>query len=213
MFMATSAPSGSRRWPGQRLATFVILVLLTLYLILVAAKGLGAAFDQDDFPEPLLIKMEAMPLLFPVHMVTGALVLLMVPLTYALRRRPAHRWAGGVTAALVLVSGLTALPVALFEPVTLWSGAGFAAQAVTWLSLLGLGLYHLWKKQYRAHRYYMLLMAAVTMGAVVFRIGLALWAAFGRARDYHLVYSLDAWAGWMLPLCVMIMVLQRPKVR
>ena len=211
--MATSAPSLSRRRLVRQIAAFAILAAITLYLFLVAAKGLGAAFDQDDFPETLLIKMETMPRLFPVHMVTGALALLMVPLTYALRRRPAHRWAGGVTAALVLVSGVTALPVALYEPVTLWSGAGFAAQAVTWLSLLGLGLYHLWKRHYRAHRYYMLLMAAVTMGAAVFRIGLALWAAFGRSRDYHLVYSLDAWTGWMLPLGIMIMVLQRPKVR
>lgn len=211
--MATSAPSLSRRWSVQRIAAIVILAVATLYLFLVAAKGLGAAFDQNDFPETLLIKMEAMPLLFPVHMVTGALALLMVPLTYMLRRRPAHRWVGGGTAALVLVSGVTALPVALYEPVTLWSGAGFTAQALTWLTLLGLGLYSLWKRRYRAHRYYMLLMAAVTMGAAFFRIFLALWAAFGTGRDYHLVYSLDSWIGWLLPLSIMIMVLQRPKVR
>lgn len=210
--MATSAPSLPRRWSLQRIAGFAILVAITLYLILVATRGLEAAVDQEDFPEALLVKMDALPVIFPVHMVTGALALLMVPLTYALRRKPAHRWVGGATAALVLVSGVTALPVALYEPVTPWSGAGFAAQAVTWLTLLGAGLYYLWKRHYRAHRYFMLLMAAVTMGAVFFRIFLALWAAFGQMRDYRLVYSLDSWIGWMLPLTAMIMVLKRPKL-
>ena len=86
-------------------------------------------------------------------------------------------------------------------------------QAVTWLTLLGLGLYSLWKRRFRAHRYYMLLMAAVTSGAVFFRIWLALWAILGDFRYYRLAYSIDAWIGWLLPLTLAIILLKRPNLR
>lgn len=191
----------------------MILACAILYLIWVAAKGLAAPLAQEDFPEALAIKAEQLPILFPLHMVTGALALLLVPLTYALRRTRAHRWVGGATVMLVLVSGLTAFPVAWTAPVTPWSGAGFMSQATVWLLLLGLGLYKLKQRRFAAHRYYMLLMAATTFGAVFFRLWLALWAMLGNYRHYHLVYSLDAWVGWLLPLGVMIVLLQRPHLR
>ncbi len=169
--------------------------------------------NQEDFPEALAIKMEALPLIFPLHMVTGALTLLAVPAAYLLRRTRAHRWAGGMTAALVVVAGLTAIPVAWIAPVTPWSGAGFMAQGIAWLTTLGLGLHALWKRSYASHRYYMLLMAAITSGAAFFRLWLGLFAMGGSYRHYHLFYSLDSWCGWLLPLGVAIIVLKKPHLR
>ena len=211
--MVASTPLIAWRISIRRILSITILIAITLYLIIVAAKGIAATFNQEDFPEALAVKMDAFPVIFPIHMLTGGLALLLVPLTYIARRTPFHRWLGVITAILVIISGITALPVAWFAPVTFWSGAGFMMQAIAWLTLLGLGLYSLWKRRFRAHRYYMLLMAAVTSGAVFFRIWLALWAILGDFRYYRLAYSIDAWIGWLLPLTLAIILLKRPNLR
>ena len=43
---------------------------------MAAIKAVTAAFLNDDFPEGLAIKVELLPVIFPLHMVTGALALL-----------------------------------------------------------------------------------------------------------------------------------------
>ncbi len=74
------------------------------------------------------------------------------------------------------MAGLTAFPVALVAPVTRISAAGFSAQGAAWLVLLVLGIVYIRRKQ--ALRARMLMLAAVTSGAVFFRVYLALWAIF-----------------------------------
>lgn len=185
-----------------------MVALASLYIITIAAKGFAATFYQDEFPEALAIKMEVLPVIFPVHMFTGALALLLIPATYLVKRRPAHRWLGGLTAATVFVAGVTALPVAWVEPVTPWSGAGFMAQAILWLAFLGLALWNLYKRRLAKHRYYMLLMAATAFGAVFFRIYLAFWALLGDFRYYRTFYSIDSWIGWLTPLALAIFLLR-----
>jgi uncharacterized membrane protein YozB (DUF420 family) len=134
-------------------------------------------------------------------MITGALALILVPLALVLRRRPRwHRPVGRIAAADVLVSGLTAYPVAWMAPVTAWSAAGFSAQATTWLVLLALGIVNIRRRRIAAHRNCMLLMLATTSGAVFFRIYLALWAMYGPSRSFELFYACDAWIAWLLPL-------------
>jgi uncharacterized membrane protein YozB (DUF420 family) len=151
--------------------TTILLTGIGLFVFETAWKALRAPWLVDDFPEALAIKVELLPWLFPVHMITGGLALILVPLTLALRRRPRwHRLAGRVTALDVLIAGLTAFPVALVAPVTKFSAWGFAAQGAVWLVLLGLGLWNIRRRQIAAHRACMLLMAATTTGALFFRI-------------------------------------------
>lgn len=204
--MSSQLPS--RVAPFTRLLGTVILCGVTLYIFYVAANAFAAAFYNDNFPEALTVKLEALPIIFPIHMISGALALVMIPLTYGLRRRPTHRWVGGATALIVLLSGITAYPVAWIAPVTPWSGAGFMAQATCWLILLGLALWSIYRRRVRDHRYYMLLMAATTSGAVFFRLYLALWAIYGDFRHYRLFYSIDSWIGWTIPLAVAIFLLK-----
>ena len=98
----------------------------------------------DDFPEALAIKVELIPLLFPLHMLAGGLALVLVPLAILLRHRPEwHRRVARVTAVVVLVAGVTAFPVALVAPVTLGSALGFTAQGALWLVLLAAGIRHI----------------------------------------------------------------------
>ena len=175
-----------------------------------ALLALESPWQVDDFPEALAIKAELLPWIFPLHMVTGGLALLLVPLTFMLRRRARwHRPVGRVTAFVVILAGLSAFPVALIAPVTRVSAWGFAAQGAAWLALLALGLYNSRRGRVAQHRASMLLMAATTTGAVFFRVYLALWAIFGDLRHYEAFYALDAWLAWSLPLAAMAFFLKR----
>ena len=185
-------------------AAFLALVMATAW------RGFGAAFDSDDFPEDLAVKLELLPRIFPLHMVTGALALLLVPLAFGLRKWPRwHRWAGRVAAADVVVAGVTSLPVALSAPVTRVSALGFAAQGCVWLGLLARGVWMIRRGRAAQHRQSMLMMAAVTSGAIFFRVYLAFWAMLAHGAGFALFYACDAWAGWGLPLLATWFVLSR----
>ncbi|WP_196501864.1 DUF2306 domain-containing protein [Aestuariivirga litoralis] len=178
----------------------LILAGIGLFVISTALKAMAVAFDGNDFPEALAIKLEALPVIFPVHMLTGGLSLLLVPLAIFMRRTRWHKIAGRVAAADVLIAGVTAIPVALTYPVTPMAGAGFAMQGVVWLALLAIGIWNIRRGRVAQHRAAMLMMAAVTSGAVFFRIYLALWALYGSRRHFDTFYACDAWMGWVLPL-------------
>lgn len=192
----------------------VIMVCLTAifaFVIYIAAKGFWLAFDNDDFPESLAVKIELLPIIFPLHMITGAFALVLLPAAYALRRNSRwHKITGRVAAGDVLISGITAFPVALVAPVTAGSAAGFTAQAGTWVILLIMGIRAIRNGNIGAHRACMLMMAATTSGAIFFRVYLALWAKYGSVRYFEAFYIFDAWAAWMMPLisCALIMVYQ-----
>ena len=187
--------------PVKRTLRWAILTAIAAFVIMAAIKALTAAFLNDDFPEGLAVKVELLPVIFPLHMLTGGLALLLVPLAIALRRRPRwHRIAGRIAAADVLVAGVTALPVALVVPVTLGSALGFTAQGCAWLILLALGIWNIRRGRIAAHRAMMVMLAATTSGAIFFRIYLALWAIFAHGRHFDLFYACDAWIAWLLPL-------------
>ena len=188
----------------------VVLTAIAGFVISTAWKALRAPWMVDDFPEALAIKVELMPLLFPLHMVAGGLALVLVPLSILLRQRGEwHRPVARATAAVVLVAGVTAFPVALVAPVTLGSALGFTAQGLVWLALLGLGIRHIRAGRVAQHRACMLLMAAATSSAVFFRVYLALFAIYGSMRHYEAFYVADAWLAWGLPVAITAWMLNR----
>ena len=194
----------------MRAFRIALIAAIALFVMLAAWKAMNTPFALDDFPEELAIKVELLPLIFPLHMVTGGLALLLVPLTFVARRHPRwHRPLGRITAADVLISGLTAFPVALVAPITRISALGFSAQAAVWLTLLALGIHNIRRGRVAAHRACMLLMAATTSGALLFRIALAWWAILGSARHYEVFYAADAWLAWSLPLSLAAYLLHR----
>jgi hypothetical protein len=194
----------------KRTVWIMILTAIGALVTYTASRALWSAFANDDFPESLAVKVELLPLIFPVHMITGGLALLLLPVVAALRHRPAwHRLIGRVAAVDVLLAGLTAFPVAWVAPVTTWSAAGFTAQATTWLVLLALGVRNIRLRRVEAHRACMLLMVATTSGAVFFRVYLALWAMLGTRRQFETFYACDAWVAWLLPLTLTAIVIAR----
>lgn len=213
--MVMTNPSSERARtvePLRRAAFALILTPIAGLILYTAGYALFSAVSYDDFPESLAIKVELMPVIFPVHMVTGGLALILLPLVIALRRRPRwHRPLGRIAALDVAIAGVTAYPVAWVAPVTVASSAGFSAQATVWLTLLGLGLWNIRRRRYAAHWTCMLLMTATTYGAVMFRVFLALWAMQGASRWFETFYAVDSWIAWMLPLGVTAWLLARRR--
>jgi uncharacterized membrane protein YozB (DUF420 family) len=212
--MADSSPETGATDQLRRAAYILILSAICAFVLYTAGRALASAFSYDDFPESLAVKVELMPLIFPVHMITGGLALVLLPLALALRRRPKwHRLVGRVAALDVLVAGVTAFPVAWVAPVTFWSAAGFSAQAMTWLVLLTLGIVNIRRRRIAAHRACMMLMTATAFGAVFFRVFLALWTMVGPVRWFDVFYACDAWLAWMLPLIITASALGRTPLR
>ncbi len=158
------------------------------------------AYDNDGFPEALAIKLELLPIIFPVHMIAGGLSLLLVPATILLRKTLYHKTMGRMTAAVILLAGVTAPFVAWAVPVTIVSAAGFTTQAIVWMGLLIAGIWNIRNGRVNAHQTCMLLMAAITSGALFFRMFLALWARFGDHHYFNQFYAFNAWIAWGLPL-------------
>ena len=190
---------------------WLILAPLAVFVTYVALRGISESFDNEGFPEPLAVKLELLPIIFPVHMVAGGLALLLVPLVLFLRGTRWHKLVGRIAAVDVLVAGVTAIPVAVLLPVTKMSAAGFAAQGITWLTLLGFGIWNIRAGRVGAHRACMLMMAAVTSGALFFRVYLGLWKFVGAPKYFYAFYAVDAWMAWGLPLIVMALWLRAKK--
>ena len=179
---------------------WLMLAPLGVFVMYVAVRGIFESFDNEGFPEALAVKLELLPIIFPVHMVTGGLALLLVPVVLYLRGTKWHRLFGRIAAIDIFVAGITAIPVAVVMPVTNTSAAGFVAQGITWIVLLGLGVWSIRGGRVAAHRACMLMLAAVTSGALFFRVYLGLWKVFGVSEYFDTFYALDAWIAWGLPL-------------
>ena len=192
------------RWP-----VLLIIAMIVLFVTFTGLRAVFEAFDNGGFPEALAIKVELLPLLFPIHMVAGGLALLLVPATILARGTHLHKGLGRVAAADILLAGLTAPIVAWAAPITLISAAGFTAQSLVWMALLAAGVWNIRRGRVAAHQTCMLLMAAVTSGALFFRIYLALFARFGSHTYFNYFYACNAWVAWLLPLIVVGVVLRQ----
>lgn len=191
-----------------RVMLALMLAGLGIFVTYAGLRAISESWDNDGFPEALAVKLELLPFIFPIHMIAGGLALLLVPLTLALRGTAWHRVMGRIAAVDIVVAGVTAIPVALEQPVTQVSAAGFATQALVWMGLLGFGLWSIRRRDYARHRAAMLMMAAVTSGALFFRLYLALWKLGGIRGHFSTFYACDAWVAWTLPLAVMALLIK-----
>src|SRR5579872_1101778 len=82
---------------------WLLLTPLGVFVMYVAVRGISESFDNEGFPEALAVKLDLLPIIFPVHMVTGGLALLLVPLVLYLRGTRWHRFVGRIAAIDIFV--------------------------------------------------------------------------------------------------------------
>lgn len=144
---------------------------------------------------------QRLPVIFRVHMLASAMVLILLPFAFALRFRPElHRKMGWTLGAFVVAGGLTALPVAIFSYSSLVARAGFFVQGIVWLALFGSAISAIRRGDRARHAALMLAMAAVTTGAVWFR--LLTGSAILLDLPFEPVYAASAWIAWLAPLAL-----------
>ena len=170
-----------------------------LLIIPVSAIAFASGVGLLRLPYEMFLLAERMPLIFPMHMAASALALVLLPLMIATRhKRHLHRPVGRALGLFVAVGGLTALPVAVLSSSGEVARAGFFVQGLVWLALFAAGWRAIRARDVPHHTQLMLMMAAVTTGAVWFRL------ITGTSLLLHLpfepMYAFAAWAGWLLPL-------------
>ncbi len=167
--------------------------------MIVAVVALGSGTGAIALPFEMSLVDRRLPVVFRVHMLASAIVLLLLPVALALRFRPRlHRKIGWTLGAFVVVGGLTALPVAIFSYSSLPARAGFFAQGVVWLWLFYAAVVEIRRGDRGRHAHLMLAMAAVTTGAVWFR--LITGSAILLELPFEPIYAAASWVAWIIPL-------------
>jgi hypothetical protein len=181
---------------ASRLRYVALILLIPMFAL--CAVALSIVLGVLPLPYPLRLVQQRLPVLFQLHMASAGLAALAVPLAIACHGLSVHRLVGGMTTALVLAAGVSAVPVALMSEAHALARVGFIAQATAWMVLLLAGLNAIRDGDGPRHVRLMLAVAAVTSGALWLR--LATWAAVRLEAPFVAAYSIAAWLSWLVPL-------------
>jgi uncharacterized membrane protein len=185
--------------------------LWSIGLLLIVPVGIVAMLSGAGLvrlPFEMFVLAERLPFLFRAHMLSAAAALLLLPAVLASRKRPdLHRALGRSLGGFVVLGGLTALPVAVLSQSGPLARAGFFVQGLVWLWLLAKGWTSIRAGDRARHIRFMLATAAVTTGAVWFR--LLTGTAIILQLPFEAAYAFAAWAGWLVPL---VLVWRAPRL-
>ncbi|MEJ6394864.1 DUF2306 domain-containing protein [Gymnodinialimonas sp. 2305UL16-5] len=133
-----------------------------------------------------------------VHMIFGGLAVILVPLQVSRmwRRgdRRKHVYLGWALVPIVTISALTTPPISFNMNYPLWSEIGFALGSIAWFGALVMGIWYVLRKEYERHRRWMVMMAALSFGAVSFRLQLPILRIFW---DLEVVFPYLGWTCWV----------------
>lgn len=135
-----------------------------------------------------------------IHMLVGSIAMIIIPfqLWAGFRKKypVVHRWAGRVALVAILFSGYASIRLAFNMDIPAWGQAGFIVGAVVWI---GSALYATWaamQRNFAVHRRWMVIVAAMTFGAIMIRLEFPIWRYF--LKDFELAYAYVAWSSWVL---------------
>lgn len=210
----TIATMGSRAGTGLR---WLWVALFAASCVLVAAYAFAflryRPFNPDD---PFMVRFALGGLAVPAHFFGAGLALLLVPLQASglVRRRwpRLHRIGGGLSVGGILIAGLGGLVMATDSHRGWATGVGFALLALLWLAVTGLGVAAAVRRDFAAHRRWMLRCLALTSAAITLRIMLAIGTGALRL-PFDTVYIAAAWTSWLFNLAVIEAWLRWPAWR
>jgi hypothetical protein len=187
---------------APRLARTAFALGIALSLI-VAIVAFGSGSGLIALPFEMSLVDRRLPGIFRIHMLASAIVLVLLPVALSLRFRPRlHRRIGWLLGAFVVAGGLTALPVAIFSYSWWPARAGFFVQGLVWLGLFVAAVLAIRRGDRARHAHLMLAMAAVTTGAVWFRVLTGTAILFD--LPFEAIYAASAWIAWLVPLALVL---------
>jgi len=142
--------------------------------------------------------IENVGVILAVHMITGGLAILLVPIQVSRmwRRgdRRKHVYLGWLLVPIVAIAALTTPPISFNMNEPFWSELGFAMGSIAWFCALVMGIWSIKTKQFERHRRWMVMMAALSFGAVSFRLQLPILRLFW---DMDVVFPYLGWTCWV----------------
>jgi hypothetical protein len=196
------AERGSAQGCGERMLIRLGWSVMSVLALGVAAYASMALWKPDaiDF---IANREGVLRSALIVHGAVGALALTLGPFQFVERLRRIrpwwHRGSGRIYLACILISGITGLWLSFYTPGGLPATSGFFVLAVLWLLTGALAFRAVLKRDYAAHRAWMMRSYALTFGAVTLRIYLGLGVPIAGFPFDH-VYGMAAWASWALNL-------------
>lgn len=206
---------------GPRLHAFALSAARTLFslaCLATAAYAFAYLFMAVRGGDPFAARFAVSGLDVPAHFFGAGLALALVPLQLsgAIRRRwPAlHRLGGWLSAAAILVGGVSGLSLAQHAQGGWPSRLGFSLLSLLWLGVTANGIRLAVAGQVDRHRRWMAYSMALTAGAVTLRVMLALCTGV-LGWPFMPVYVGTAWASWLFNLaaCALLLHLPRPAPR
>jgi hypothetical protein len=165
----------------------------------VCLAALCAGAGIVSLPYELALVDRRLPGIFRIHMLASAFALVLIPSAIAAHGSRVHGLLGRSAAFLVLIGGITAVPVAIASEASALARVGFLVQALVWIALVTAAVAAIRRHDRTRHMWLMLAVAAVASGA--FWLRLVSWAALKLDLPFEAVYALLAWLSWSLPLC------------
>lgn len=164
-----------------------------------------AGIEMASWVDPEIeSKLRALPRLFVVHALTGAVALVAGPLQFhrGLRRKsPAlHGVTGRAYVYGVWMSSVTAAGLAPFFDVPAAAKVGFGTLAVFWFTTTTIGLRRAIARRIHEHEEWMLRSFALSL----FFVTGSLWMEVSRALPYpeDVTYPMAVFLGWLLNLAI-----------
>ncbi|MFC4215754.1 DUF2306 domain-containing protein [Pseudophaeobacter arcticus] len=185
-------PHAIRRfsWPVTLLWLSAVLIALGSYRFLIADIALV-------MPAMLHHALDR-PMLLYLHIGLAPIALALLPMQFSkrLRRRhlALHRWLGRLYAAVIFLSGLGAIGLAMTTDQGAVAGLGLGALALAWLGTTGLAVWYAIQRQIAQHRAWMIRSAALTLAAVTLRLYLPIGAL---TVGFEASYPLICWLCWV----------------
>lgn len=189
--------------------------LFSLLCLATAAWAFAYLFLEFRNGDPFAESFAASGLDVPLHFFGAGTALLLVPLQLSttVRRWPAlHRAGGLLSAAAILVGGLSGLSLAQDAQGGWPATAGFSLLSLLWLGITGRGIQLAIRGDIARHRRWMAYGMALTSAAVTLRVMLVLGAGVLQL-PFMPVYVGASWASWLLNLAICAWLLRTPRAQ
>ena len=174
------------------------LVLMTITSIAIGLYAVG--FQARLVGDPTFhIRFDTMPVASTMHVVGGAVVLLVGALQFWRNLRTSlpqvHRWLGRLYLSFVLIGGIGGLILAPSSDGGVVAHFGFGLLAVLWLFSGAQAYFAIRAGNILVHREWMMRNFAMAFGAVTLRIYLGLFAVAG--VPFEQSYPAVSWLAWV----------------